>query len=151
MARIKIIIRSHQYQAIPPFLPEVEGGAGEGGVYFFKLKSLASTYWQVWTDFWLSSSSALTPNQPLSELQSKIVASELAEKWQRPANTRELGEKEAKKPHYHQITTPRHTITVDYHLFKKELKHVLKECEINKVTFLNEKILSTTSASGSLR
>ncbi|MEL6719548.1 MAG: NAD(P)-binding domain-containing protein [Bacteroidota bacterium] len=63
---------------------------------------------------------------PLAELQSKIVARELAGKWKRPANTKELGEREVSNPHYQQIETPRHTITVDFHLFRKELKKVLK-------------------------
>ncbi|MEM6698441.1 MAG: NAD(P)-binding domain-containing protein, partial [Bacteroidota bacterium] len=67
---------------------------------------------------------------PLAELQSKIVAKELAGKWQRPANTKELGEREVNDPHYKQIDTPRHTITVDFHLFRKELKKVLREKEL---------------------
>ena len=34
---------------------------------------------------------------------------------------KKLVEKEVKNPHYEQLNTPRHTITVDYHLFKKAL------------------------------
>ncbi|MEM8523861.1 MAG: NAD(P)-binding domain-containing protein [Bacteroidota bacterium] len=62
---------------------------------------------------------------PLAELQSKIVAKELAGKWKRPANTKELGEREVSHPHFQQIDTPRHTITVDFHLFRRKLKQVL--------------------------
>jgi hypothetical protein len=62
---------------------------------------------------------------PGAELQSKIMAQELAGKWQRPSNIKELCVKEATHPHYKQINTPRHTITVDFHLFVKELKKQL--------------------------
>ncbi|MEM1326926.1 MAG: NAD(P)-binding domain-containing protein [Bacteroidota bacterium] len=63
---------------------------------------------------------------PLAELQSKIVAAEIAGAWKRPENTAQLAKYEVNHPHYRQIDTPRHTITVDYHLFLKELKKVLK-------------------------
>jgi hypothetical protein len=58
---------------------------------------------------------------PGSELQSKIIARELAGKWKRPSNIRELAEKEVRQPDFRQINTPRHTITVDYHKFRKRL------------------------------
>lgn len=65
---------------------------------------------------------------PGAELQAKIMARELAGKWERPKNTPELCALEVKKPHYNQIDTPRHTITVDFHKFKKELlKHLPKD------------------------
>lgn len=64
---------------------------------------------------------------PGAELQSKIMARELAGKWKRPNNTPERGELEVKNPHYRQIDTPRHTITVDFHRFRKDLlKHLPK-------------------------
>jgi hypothetical protein len=64
---------------------------------------------------------------PGAELQAKIMARELAGKWERPENIKELCELEVKKPHYKQIDTPRHTITVDFHKFKKALlKHLPK-------------------------
>jgi hypothetical protein len=62
---------------------------------------------------------------PGAELQSKIMALELAGKWQRPSNIKELCVIEVTHPHYKQINTPRHTITVDFHLFVKELKKQL--------------------------
>ncbi|MGY6743715.1 MAG: flavin-containing monooxygenase [Cecembia sp.] len=65
---------------------------------------------------------------PGAELQAKIMARELAGKWERPKNTPELCELEVKRPHYKQIDTPRHTISVDFHKFKKELlKHLPKD------------------------
>jgi flavin-binding monooxygenase-like protein len=63
---------------------------------------------------------------PGSELQSKIMARYLSGKWKRPANIKALCQKEANRPHYKQIDTPRHTITVDYHVFRRQL---LKELD----------------------
>lgn len=65
---------------------------------------------------------------PGAELQSKIMARELAGKWTRPSNMRERIEREMRHPDFHQINTPRHTITVDYHRFRKRLlEHLPKE------------------------
>lgn len=58
---------------------------------------------------------------PGSELQSKIMARELAGKWKRPSSIKKLIADEIKHPDFHQINTPRHTITVDYHRFRKRL------------------------------
>ncbi len=56
------------------------------------------------------------------------MARELAGKWQRPANIAELVKREVDRPHLKQINTPRHTITVDHHVFKRALlKHLPKE------------------------
>ena len=71
---------------------------------------------------------------PGAELQAKIMAREIAGKWSRPSNIRELCEKEVAKPHYKQIDTPRHTITVDYHVFRKQLlKHLPKDFVVKEV------------------
>ena len=65
---------------------------------------------------------------PGAELQSKIMAREIAGKWQRPADIRRRIERELKRPHYRQLDTPRHTITVDYHLFRRQLlRHLPKD------------------------
>jgi len=65
---------------------------------------------------------------PGAELQSKIMARELAGKWQRPANIEALCEREVTHPHYRQVDSPRHTITVDAHEFRKALlKHLPKD------------------------
>ncbi len=69
---------------------------------------------------------------PGAELQSKIMANELVGKWKRPDSIRELCAKEVANPHYKQINTPRHTITVDFHLFVKELKKQLPKDYISK-------------------
>lgn len=58
---------------------------------------------------------------PGSELQSKIMARELSGKWKRPSSIKKLIDEEIKHPDFHQINTPRHTITVDYHRFRKRL------------------------------
>ncbi|MBX2946094.1 MAG: NAD(P)-binding domain-containing protein [Cyclobacteriaceae bacterium] len=63
---------------------------------------------------------------PGSELQSKLMARELSEKWKRPDNLAELAQREVNHPDYKQIKTPRHTITVDYHAFRKRLLKALK-------------------------
>jgi thioredoxin reductase len=62
---------------------------------------------------------------PGAELQSRIMARELAGKWKRPTDIAALAQKEAERPHYRQIDTPRHTITVDYHLFMDALRKEL--------------------------
>ena len=58
---------------------------------------------------------------PGSELQSKIMAREIAGIWKRPENIRQLIQNEIENPHYNQIDTPRHTITVDFHKFRSQL------------------------------
>jgi len=69
---------------------------------------------------------------PGAELQSKIMARELAGLWKRPEHIKELCKLEVKRPHYKQIDTPRHTITVDYHKFKKDLLRHLPKGFISK-------------------
>lgn len=58
---------------------------------------------------------------PGSELQSKIMARELSGKWKRPHNVQQLIDAEMRNPDFKQINTPRHTITVDHHRFRKRL------------------------------
>lgn len=69
---------------------------------------------------------------PGAELQSKLMAQELKGKWKRPDNIRELCEREVTHPHYQQVNSPRHTITVDYHLFVKALKKNLPKNYVSK-------------------
>jgi hypothetical protein len=76
---------------------------------------------------------------PGAELQSKLMAQELIGKWKRPSNLEELCQKEVKNPHYNQIDTPRHTITVDYHQFVNDLKKQLPKEYISKKPILNKK------------
>jgi len=58
---------------------------------------------------------------PGSELQSKIMARELAGKWERPADLKKHIDNELRNPDFNQINTPRHTITVNFHRFKSRL------------------------------
>ena len=69
---------------------------------------------------------------PLAELQAKIIARQIAGKWQRPNDVEERIRKDQQNPHYKQIGTPRHTITVDYHLFRKELLRELPASFVSK-------------------
>ena len=69
---------------------------------------------------------------PGSELQSKIAARAITGLWKRPANIQELCRKEVTHPHIDQIKTARHTITVDYQLFVKQLKKQLPKDYVSK-------------------
>lgn len=64
---------------------------------------------------------------PGSELQSRIMANELAGHWKRPKDLDRRIRKELENPDYDQIDTPRHTITVNYHHFRKRLLKALRE------------------------
>lgn len=59
---------------------------------------------------------------PGSELQSKIAARAITGKWKRPKNIEALCKREVTHPHIKQIKSARHTITVDYFKFIKELR-----------------------------
>lgn len=59
---------------------------------------------------------------PGSELQSKLLAKAIAGTWTRPKNIKELCGREITHPHFNQVQSHRHTITVDYHKFVKALK-----------------------------
>jgi hypothetical protein len=69
---------------------------------------------------------------PAAELQSKIAARAIKGLWKRPENIAELCEREVTHPHLNQIKTPRHTITVDFHLFTKQLKKHLPNNYVSK-------------------
>ncbi|OJJ20241.1 monooxygenase [marine bacterium AO1-C] len=69
---------------------------------------------------------------PGAELQSKIMAREIAGKWERPKNIAKLCEREVTHPHYKQVNTPRHTITVDFHRFMKDLRKHLPKNYVRK-------------------
>ncbi|WP_422358842.1 flavin-containing monooxygenase [Reichenbachiella sp.] len=62
---------------------------------------------------------------PGSELQSKIAARAIAGKWKRPKDIEALCKREVTHPHIKQIKSARHTITVDYFKFVKQLKKQL--------------------------
>lgn len=82
---------------------------------------------------------------PGSELQSKLLANYLTGNWKMPKNIVELCQKEVSNPHYKQIQTPRHTITVDYHYFKKALiKELPNNWIAKKVKFKKEAVHEET-------
>lgn len=64
---------------------------------------------------------------PGSEQQSRLVAKALTGDWVRPKNIKKLCEREVNNPHIKQINSSRHTITVDFHKFMRELKQELKK------------------------
>jgi hypothetical protein len=69
---------------------------------------------------------------PGAELQAKLVARQLTGKWKRPANISAMIQKEVTNPHYEQLKTPRHTITVDYHVFRRQLLKELPKDWVKK-------------------
>ncbi len=69
---------------------------------------------------------------PGSELQSKIMAREIAGEWKRPSNIKKLIEEELQHPDLDQINTPRHTITVHYHRFRDRLLKQLPKNYVSK-------------------
>ncbi|MFN8718958.1 MAG: hypothetical protein ACK5XT_05730 [Gemmatimonas sp.] len=62
---------------------------------------------------------------PAAELQSKLLARHLAGTWAPPGDLAGAIERELTRPDYAQIDTPRHTITLDYHAFRKRLLQAL--------------------------
>ena len=82
---------------------------------------------------------------PGAELQSKLMAQELIGKWKRPKNIESLCEREVTDPHYKQVNTPRHTITVDFHLFVKDLKKELPKDYVSKRPILNKSPLTEST------
>ncbi len=58
---------------------------------------------------------------PAAELQAKVMARRWTGAWQPPQDLAGAIARELAHPDYPQLDTPRHTITVDYHRFKKRL------------------------------
>lgn len=69
---------------------------------------------------------------PASELQSKLAARAIKGLWKRSTNIKELCHREVSNPHFNQIKTARHTITVDFHKFMKQLKKQLPKKYLSK-------------------
>jgi hypothetical protein len=55
------------------------------------------------------------------------MARELSGKWRRPSDIDQKIKYELEHPDFKQIDTPRHTITVDYHKFRKRLTSELNK------------------------
>lgn len=58
---------------------------------------------------------------PAAELQAKIIARRMAGLWHPPADLHAAVRDELAHPDVQQLNTPRHTITVDYPVFRKKL------------------------------
>jgi cation diffusion facilitator CzcD-associated flavoprotein CzcO len=62
---------------------------------------------------------------PAAELQAKLLARRLSGAWSPPRDLAAAIARELAHPDYAQIATPRHTITVDYHAFRRRLLDAL--------------------------
>ncbi len=58
---------------------------------------------------------------PAAELQARILAAWWSDRWSPPADRAAAIQAELDRPHLRQVDSPRHTITVDYPRFRKEL------------------------------
>ena len=66
---------------------------------------------------------------PVAEQQSKLAACAITGEWKRPQNIAQLCEREVTNPHMKQLPTSRHTITVDFHKFLREIKAELRKAK----------------------
>ena len=66
---------------------------------------------------------------PGAEQQSKLAAAAICGEWQRPKNIEQLCEKEVTNPHMRQLATTRHTITVDFHKFLRQIKAEIRKAK----------------------
>lgn len=123
-----VIIACTGYIIAHPFLDPSLVNYSEGAVPLY-LKMLHPTFDNLFFPGLFQPLGCIWPG---AELQAKIIARELSGKWKRPSNTKTLADKEATNPHYKQLNTPRHTITVDFHLFKKVLLKELPKAYVSK-------------------
>ncbi|WP_332914327.1 hypothetical protein [Algoriphagus boritolerans] len=70
---------------------------------------------------------------PGVELPSKLMAQELMGTWKRPKKIRELCEKQVTPAHYRPVNSPRHSVTVNYHLLMKALRKTLPKSQVSKI------------------
>lgn len=66
---------------------------------------------------------------PGAEQQSKLAAKAISGAWKRPKNIEQLCAREVTHPHMKQLKTSRHTITVDFHKFIRDVKAELKRAK----------------------
>jgi hypothetical protein len=62
---------------------------------------------------------------PGAELQSKLAAAQLAGLWSAPTDMKAAIDRELAAPDWQQVTTPRHTVTVDDMAFRQRLRQAL--------------------------
>jgi thioredoxin reductase len=117
MGEYDIIVACTGYQITHPFFDKNLIDYSEGAVPLW-LKMMHPTFENL---YFIGLFQPLGCIWPGSELQSKIMARELSGQWKRPANIASLIQQELNHPDFDQIQTPRHTITVDYHKFRKRL------------------------------
>lgn len=122
------IIACTGYILAHPFFREDFINYSEGDVPLY-LKMLHEKYENL---FFVGMFQPLGCIWPAAELQSKIAARAIKGTWKRPENIAELCQREVSHPHLNQIKTPRHTITVDFHLFIKQLKKHLPKNYVSK-------------------
>jgi len=58
---------------------------------------------------------------PLAELQAKLMARRLRGEWKAPEDLEAAIEEELENPHVEQLDTPRHTITVDFQIYRDDM------------------------------
>jgi hypothetical protein len=63
---------------------------------------------------------------PLAELQSKLLAKKFRGEWKLPSNLKARIQSEVQAPAVRQLQTPRHTITVEYPVFRRQLLNELR-------------------------
>lgn len=66
---------------------------------------------------------------PGAEQQSKLAALALTGQWKRPSDIKKRCAREVSHPHMQQIATSRHTITVDFHVFMREIKAQIRKAK----------------------
>lgn len=68
---------------------------------------------------------------PLADHQAKLACAEIRGRYKRPGDMRRAIRHEMDHPHYAYSGGTRHSVEVDYHLFRKELKAELKKAGID--------------------
>ena len=66
---------------------------------------------------------------PGAEQQSKLAALAINGEWKRPQNIAQLCDREVTNPHMKQLATSRHTITVDFHKFLRQIKAEIRKAK----------------------
>lgn len=66
---------------------------------------------------------------PGAEQQSKLAALAINGQWNRPSDIKQRCDREVTNPHMQQIATSRHTITVDFHVFIRDIKAQIRKAK----------------------
>ena len=68
---------------------------------------------------------------PMADYQARLACAEILGRYKRPADMRRAIQHEVDNPHYQFTAGSRHSVQVDYHAFRKELKVALKQAGID--------------------